>query len=460
MSMALVYLASAVGLVQGLKFMGDPARAKLGNTVAAASVVIALIAVAIAHGGPGTSSFTIALLVGLILFGTVIGKVWSDRVAMTAMPQLVSIFNALGGACAVVLGLNAVHSEGPVDSKFLGIVLILGGVFGGTAFTGSMVAYMKLDGRKLPRPVKAHKHVAQVLLLTMSAITLSYLIAPSDYLAFPTLLLTISIAALLYGIFFTLPIGGADMPVLISLLNALTGVATLIAGLLFHDPVMLIGGILVGATGLLLTTQMCTAMNRSLGNVLAGSFRSSGAVVNEAEQEIKPITAVETASLLAFCKQVAVVPGYGMAVAQAQRECFALQEQLRQNGVDLHFIIHPVAGRMPGHMNVLLAEANIPYASVIDMSAANGKMEYYDAVLVIGANDVVNPAAENDPTSSIYGMPIIRAYKAKQVIVMKRGMAKGYSGVTNTLFDRANCKILFGDAKESLGTIINELKRI
>lgn len=460
MSMSLVYLVSAIGLVQGLKFMGDPARAKLGNTVAAASVVIALIAVAIANTTADTDLLSIGLLMGFVALGTVTGKVWSARVAMTAMPQLVSIYNALGGACAVILGLNAVYSDQPVDTMFLAIVLIVGGVFGATAFTGSLVAFMKLDGRKLPPPVVMHKYIAQALLLVMSALAVAYIAMGPTVLPFPTVLLAISIAALLYGIFFTLPIGGADMPVLISLLNALTGVATLMAGLLFKDPVMLIGGILVGATGLLLTTQMCAAMNRSLGSVLAGSFRSSGVGASEADQEIKPITAVETASMLAFCKQVAVVPGYGMAVAQAQRECFALQEQLRQTGVELHFIIHPVAGRMPGHMNVLLAEANIPYASVVDMQSVNDKMEHYDAVLVIGANDVVNPAAENDPTSSIYGMPIIRAYKAKQVIVMKRGMAKGYSGVVNTLFDRANCKILFGDAKASLETIIKELKRI
>ncbi len=447
MSMSLVYLVSAIGLVQGLKYMGDPARAKLGNTVAAASVLIALIAVGIANTNAATSILSIGLLLGFILLGSVIGKIWSDRVAMTAMPQLVSIFNALGGACAVILGLNTAYGDEPVDAKFLGVVLILGGLFGATAFTGSLVAFMKLDGRKLPRPVVMHKYISQALLLVMSALTIAYLVMAPGSIPFSTILLAISIAALLYGIFFTLPIGGADMPVLISLLNALTGVATLMAGLLFK-------------TGLLLTTQMCTAMNRSLGSVLAGSFRSSGDGASEADQEIKPITAVETASLLAFCKQVAVVPGYGMAVAQAQRECFALQEQLRQNGVELHFIIHPVAGRMPGHMNVLLAEANIPYDSVVDMQSVNDKMEHYDAVLVIGANDVVNPAAENDPTSSIYGMPIIRAYKAKQVIVMKRGMAKGYSGVTNTLFDRANCKILFGDAKASLETIIKELKRI
>ena len=459
MHMEIVYLVAAVGLIQGLKFMGDPARARMGNTVAAASVVLALVAVILATGWSHITN--LVLLMVLIAIGTVIGKVWSARVAMTEIPQLVSILNALGGACAVVLGLNSVYGVGTlVDSKLLGSVLFLGNVFGSVAFTGSIVAFMKLDGRKLPRPSSIQKTLARVLLGLLVLAAAFYLIAPDLQQDFPALLLGVSIAALIYGIYLTLPIGGADMPVLISLLNALTGVATLMAGLLFHDPVMIIGGVLVGATGLILTLQMCTAMNRSLTSVLAGATKTSKSNEAEVEQDIRSITAVETASLLAFSKQVAVVPGYGMAVAQAQRECFALQEVLKQSGVQLHFIIHPVAGRMPGHMNVLLAEANIPYASVLDMTQVNDTMEHYDAVLVIGANDVVNPAAENDPTSSIYGMPIIRAYKAKQVIVMKRGMAKGYSGVTNTLFDRQNCKVLFGDAKESLEQIISELKRI
>jgi len=459
MMMQFAYLFATVGLVQGLKFMGDPARAKTGNMLAAASVVLALAAVVVATGWAGSTH--LLLLLGLLAMGTVIGKAWSNRVAMTAMPQLVSIFNALGGACAVVLGLNEVYGTGtPVDNKLLGSVLILATLFGGVAFTGSMVAFLKLVGRKLPRPAQAHKVLARVLLILLVAAVIYYLAMPVDASAYPALLLGIAIAALAYGVFLTLPIDGADMPVLISLLNALTGVATLFAGLLFHDPVMIIGGILVGATGILLTLQMCSAMNRSLGGVLAGKIISGKSTQSEAEQDIRSITAVETASLLAFSKQVAVVPGYGMAVSQAQRECFALQEMLKGTGVDLHFIIHPVAGRMPGHMNVLLAEANIPYASVLEMSEVNNTMEHYDTVLVIGANDVVNPAAENDTDSSIYGMPIIRAYKAKQLVVMKRSMAKGYSGVVNTLFDRQNCKVLFGDAKESLSAIITELKRI
>lgn len=453
------YLAATVGLVQGLKYMGEPAKAKLGNQVAAASVLVALAALIYATGRAGTAN--LLLLLVLLALGTLIGNMWSNRVAMTAMPQLVSIFNGLGGACAVVLGLNQVFGQAtPMDGKLAGTVLLLTNLFGAVAFTGSMVAYMKLDGRKLPRPSQGQKLAARVLLVVMVATLVYYMAWPADAGAFTWLILAISVLALLYGVYFALPIGGADMPVVISLLNALSGVATLFAGLVFHDPVMIIGGILVGATGVILTLQMCVAMNRSLSGVLAGTFKGGKAAQAEGEQELRSITAVETASLLAFSKQVAVVPGYGMAVAQAQRECFALQEMLRQQGVDLHFIIHPVAGRMPGHMNVLLAEANIPYASVKEMSEVNNTMEHYDTVLVIGANDVVNPAAENDPDSPIYGMPIIRAYKAKQVIVLKRSSAKGYSGAVNTLFDRQNCKVLFGDAKASLEEVINELKRI
>ncbi|MEO7080504.1 MAG: NAD(P)(+) transhydrogenase (Re/Si-specific) subunit beta [Flavobacteriales bacterium] len=457
--MNLAYLLATIGLVQGLKFMGEPAKAKQGNLIAAGSILLALISLIIATGW--AASVNLILLMGLLATGGVIGYIWSNRVAMTEMPQLVSIFNGLGGACALVLGLNQVYGHGVLDfGKMTGLVLLLTNLFGAVAFTGSMVAFFKLDGRKLPRPSKSQKLIAQVLLGLLLIALLYFVALPVNGDAFPMLILMVSVAALLYGIYFALPIGGADMPVVISLLNALSGVATLFAGLVFHDPVMIIGGILVGATGVILTLQMCVAMNRSLMGVLAGKFAGSGVVKDEAEQDIRSITAVETASLLAFSKKVAVVPGYGMAVAQAQRECFALQEMLKQNDVDLDFIIHPVAGRMPGHMNVLLAEANIPYASVKEMSEVNNTMEHYDTVLVIGANDVVNPAAENDPDSSIYGMPIIRAHKAKQVIVMKRSMAKGYSGAVNTLFDRQNCKVLFGDAKSTLVEIINELKRI
>ncbi|HRN35507.1 MAG TPA: NAD(P)(+) transhydrogenase (Re/Si-specific) subunit beta, partial [Flavobacteriales bacterium] len=265
------YLAATVGLVQGLKYMGEPAKAKLGNQVAAASVLVALAALIYATGRAGTAN--LLLLLVLLALGTLIGNMWSNRVAMTAMPQLVSIFNGLGGACAVVLGLNQVFGQAtPMDGKLAGTVLLLTNLFGAVAFTGSMVAYMKLDGRKLPRPSQGQKLAARVLLVVMVATLVYYMAWPADAGAFTWLILAISVLALLYGVYFALPIGGADMPVVISLLNALSGVATLFAGLVFHDPVMIIGGILVGATGVILTLQMCVAMNRSLSGVLAGTF--------------------------------------------------------------------------------------------------------------------------------------------------------------------------------------------
>ena len=459
--MGIIYLLSTIGLIQGLKLMGDPSRAKLGNMLAALSVSIALAAVAWSGHMAGTGVINLVLLAILLAVGTIIGRIWAYRVAMTGMPQLVSILNGLGGISAVLLGLNQVFGlGGSSPDVMLGMVVLLSNVFGGIAFTGSMVAFMKLDGRKLPRATVAYKVISNVLLGIMVLLAAGYLFLPAGTIDYPTVLLAITIMAVVYGITFTLPIGGADMPVLIALLNSLTGVATLLAGLLFKDPVMIIGGILVGATGLLLTLQMGKAMNRSLRSVLAGTIKSGAPRVGGPEVEIRSISAVETASLLAFGKHVAIVPGYGMAVSQAQQAVYEMQTILQRMGAGVHYIIHPVAGRMPGHMNVLLAEANVPYASIHSMDEVNDHMDRYDVVLVIGANDVVNPAAESDPGSSIHGMPIIKAYKAKQVVVMKRSMAKGYSGEENLLFARQNCRVLFGDAKDSLRTIIDELKRI
>jgi len=459
--MGVVYLLSTIGLIQGLKLMGDPSRAKLGNMLAALSVAIALVAVVYTGHLTGTGTTNLLLLATLLAGGIIVGRIGAYRVAMTSMPQLVSILNGLGGISAVLLGMNQVFGLGEQSpDKLLGVVVLLSSVFGGVASTGSLVAYLKLDGRKLPRGKVAHKIMSNVLLCILFILAGTYLLTPLGTLAYPTLLLSVALIALVYGFTFTLPIGGADMPVLIALLNALTGVATLLAGLLFKDPVMLIGGILVGATGMLLTLQMGKAMNRSLRSVLAGAIKSGTVRTGTEEVEIRSITAVETASLLAYGKHVAIVPGYGMAVSQAQQAVYEMQTLLQRMGAGVHYIIHPVAGRMPGHMNVLLAEANVPYASIHAMEEVNDHMDRYDVVLVIGANDVVNPAAETDPGSSIHGMPIIRAHKAKQVVVMKRGMAKGYSGEENLLFGRQNCRVLFGDAKDSLRTIIDELKRI
>ena len=460
--MEFLFFIATIGLILGLKFMGDPARAVLGNAVAALSVVVALIGVTIKSYDPaaGAGTFNIVLVVCLLVAGGLIGRVMAVRVPMTGMPQLVAMLNGFGGLAAVVIALieGIAHPIGD-DMRMTGGLLLLSAVFGGVAFTGSLVAHSKLEGRKLPKARPVHILAARVLLWSMAALFAVYMLAPTPIMPFTTLLVIIAVLALLYGALFTLPIGGADMPVLICFLVALHGLVALLAGMFFHDTVMLIGGVLVGATGSLLTVAMSRAMNRTLRSVLAGVIkRDTG--TSDREQDIRPISAPETASLLAFSKQVAILPGYGMAVSQAQGLCQEMQVMLERMGATVHYIIHPVAGRMPGHMNVLLAEANVDYDKIIAMEDVNDVMDRYDAVLVIGANDVVNPAAETDPNSSIHGMPIIRAYAAKQVIVLKRGMATGYSGEMNLLFDRANCRLLFGDARSSLRAIIDELKRI
>ena len=460
--MEFLFLIATIGLILGLKFMGDPARAVLGNAVAALSVVLALIGVTIQSYDPaaGAGTFNIVLVVSLLTAGGLIGRVMALRVPMTGMPQLVAMLNGFGGLAAVVIALieGIAHPIGD-DMRTTGGLLLLSAVFGGVAFTGSLVAHSKLEGKKLPKARPVHILAARVLLWSMVALFAVYMLAPTAIIPFTTLLVIIAVLSLLYGALFTLPIGGADMPVLICFLVALHGLVALLASMFFHDTVMLIGGVLVGATGSLLTVAMSKAMNRTLRSVLAGVIkRDTG--TSDREQDIRPISAPETASLLAFSKQVAIVPGYGMAVSQAQGLCQEMQVMLERMGATVHYIIHPVAGRMPGHMNVLLAEASVDYDKIIAMEDVNDVMDRYDAVLVIGANDVVNPAAETDPNSSIYGMPIIRAYAAKQVIVLKRGMATGYSGEMNLLFDRANCRLLFGDARSSLRAIIDELKRI
>jgi len=458
--MEFLYLIATIGLVLGLKYMGDPAKAVLGNLVAAISVALALIGVAVNSYGPETGVLNIVLVVAVLTAAIIIGRLMAMRVPMTGMPQLVSLLNGFGGLAAVVISLleGIAHPIGD-DMRTAGGLLILSAVFGGVAFTGSLVAHSKLEGKKLPRARLRHKIAARLVLATMVVLFVAYLVWPSALMPFGTLLVVMAVLSLVYGALFTLPIGGADMPVLLCFLVALHGVVAILAGLFFQDPVMLIGGVLVGAIGSLLTVAMSKAMNRTLRSVLAGVIKRDNSAGGR-EQDIRPISAAETASLLAFSRQVAIIPGYGMAVSQAQGVCQEMQVMLERMGATVHYIIHPVAGRMPGHMNVLLAEANVDYDQILAMEDVNDVMDRYDAVLVIGANDVVNPAAETDASSSIFGMPIIRAYAAKQVIVLKRGMATGYSGEMNLLFDRANCRLLFGDARSSLRAIIDELKRI
>src|SRR5690554_753642 len=464
------YLLATISFIIGLKFMSSPVRAKTGNAIAAFGMILAVVltfVLAMNDELEFNRTTNLVILLVAIAAGTLIGKRMSDKVPMTEMPQMVSIFNATGGGCAMLLGLieaDIIQQQINLGVTVAGIgtlaLLTTGMVTGAIAFSGSIVAERKLSGK-----VKDNRQMITVL--TARMLLLSLVVLPVLYfsgfqpLSLPIFMYFLAALASIYGVLFVLPIGGADMPVVISLLNSITGVATAFSGFAIGNKVMIAGGILVGAAGLILTVLMTKAMNRSLMNVLAGKFKKSGVGGDaDQEQEIKDISVAETALALSFAQKVAVVPGYGLAVAQAQHVCGQMQQILEKRGCEVDYIIHPVAGRMPGHMNVLLAEANVDYARLKEMEEGNEVMAQYDVVLVIGANDVVNPAAENNPDSPVYGMPIIRAHEAKQVVVMKRGMSKGYAGVVNDLFEMDNCSLLFGDAKASLQEIINQLKLI
>jgi NAD(P) transhydrogenase subunit beta len=454
------YLIATLSFLGGLKFMSSPKSAKTGNLIAAIGMVLAVGLTFVAALTQTVPYPNLIIMFLAIAVGTLLGKRLSDKVEMTGMPQLVSLFNATGGGCAMLLGLVEANQMDSTTA-LLGnqILLIAGLVTGAVALTGSIIAERKLAGKVKDRRSKSVIFSARTLLILMLLLPVLYFVGiiPINFTAFMYVLATL---AMVYGVLFVLPIGGADMPVVISLLNSITGIATAFAGFVYGNKAMIAGGIFVGAAGILLTLLMCKAMNRSLLKVLAGTFNNSKGGLVEEEQEIKEISISETALSLSFAQKVAIIPGYGLAVAQAQHICGQLQQLLEKRNVEVDYIIHPVAGRMPGHMNVLLAEANVDYSRLKEMDEGNENMEQYDAVLVIGANDVVNPAAENNPDSPVYGMPIIRAYESKQVIVMKRSMGKGYAGVQNDLFGLDNCSILFGDAKTSLQEIVNQLKLI
>lgn len=440
--------------------MSSPKNAKTGNLIAAMGMVLAVVLTFLAAITATVPYTNLVIMLLAIAIGTIIGKRLSDKVEMTGMPQLVSLFNATGGGCAMLLGLMEANQM-DITTTILGnqILLIAGLVTGAIALTGSIIAERKLAGKVKDRRSKTVIFSARILLVLMVLLPVLYFfgIIPIGFTAFMYVLATI---AMVYGVLFVLPIGGADMPVVISLLNSITGMATAFAGFVYGNKAMIAGGIFVGAAGILLTILMCKAMNRSLLKVLAGTFKKTKGNALEEEQQINEISISETALSLSFAQKVAIVPGYGLAVAQAQHICSQLQQLLEKRNCEVDYIIHPVAGRMPGHMNVLLAEANVDYSRLKEMDEGNENMKQYDTVLVLGANDVVNPAAENNPNSPVYGMPIIRAHESKQVIVMKRSMNKGYAGVQNELFGLDNCSILFGDAKTSLQEIVNQLKLI
>lgn len=458
----LCYIIASVTFIFGLKMLSSPDKARKGNLIAAYGMGIAIIATILFKEELTPEKWpNYALILAGLVIGTVIGTRMALKVKMTAMPQMVSFFNGMGGACAAVISLvefDHLMHNGEVELDML-IVIILGLIIGSVSFSGSMIAYGKLEGKIADKALPAGQIINIILLLAILGLGAFIIFSGNTD---PILIYALLVISLLYGVLFVMPIGGADMPVVISLLNSFTGMAAAFGGFLYDNQAMLTGGILVGSAGTILTVLMCTAMNRSLTNVIIGSFGGGGATAGADGEEgtIKEVTVTDAAILLAYANKVTVVPGYGLAVAQAQHTVHNLEKLLDEKGVEMNYAIHPVAGRMPGHMNVLLAEADVPYPKLLEMEEANEGMSSTDVVLVIGANDVVNPAAENDPSSPIYGMPIVKVLDAKNVIVMKRSMGKGYAGIENKLFFHDKNRMLFGDAKDSLEKLISEVKSL
>jgi len=449
-------LIGAVLLINGLRNLSHPKTAVKGNIQAAFGIAIGII-VALFYPLETTNNNYLFIALGIII-GSMIGYISAKKVKMTAMPEMVSLFNGLGGLSAAFISLVWIfNNHGLGDFKNLSIVL-LNLFLGFVAFLGSMVAYGKLSGKLKDKYTKIPfaTYINLTFLLIIIVAIIYY--ASQGQLTLNQLIL-FSVISLIYGYTFVAPIGGADMPVVISLLNSLTGITAAISGIMTDNKLMLLGGILVGSSGIILTLLMCNAMNRSLWSVIFGSFSSSNNGKEQAiEGNVKTITPSDLAIQLAYSEKVAFIPGYGMAVAQAQKVVKEIEDLLEEKGVEVKYCIHPVAGRMPGHMNVLLAEADVSYDKLLDLDESNEYLKQTDVAIVIGANDVVNPAAKDDPNSKIYGMPILDVTKSKQVVVLKRSMNPGYAGIQNPLFFKENTKMLFGDAKKTLLEILAELK--
>ncbi|MEM1328432.1 MAG: NAD(P)(+) transhydrogenase (Re/Si-specific) subunit beta [Bacteroidota bacterium] len=455
----LSYLLGALAFVIGLRRLSSPDTARRGNILAAIGMGIAIVATLFNPEIVGSNNY--GWIAGGMIGGGVVGWLVAQRVQMTAMPQMVSIFNGLGGACAVVLSMIELYQHYGSSAKTTQelVVIVLALLIGAIAFTGSILAYLKLDGKVWDSQVTLPKHnILNIILLLVTLGVATYLVVTGGSLAVALILMGI---ALVYGFSFVAPIGGADMPVVISLLNSFTGLSAAAAGLIYGNNIMLIGGILVGASGTILTVLMCQAMNRSLVNVLIGGFGGgASSTQQDGEQVAKEVTTNDAAIQLFYAQSVLFVPGYGLAVAQAQKITKELDDLLESNGVEVRYAIHPVAGRMPGHMNVLLAEADVPYPKLLDLEDANAALPNTDMVVVVGANDVVNPAALNDPGSPVYGMPVLNVWEAKHVTVLKRSMRPGYAGIQNQLFFHDKTRMLFGDAKDSIQKLVAEVKTL
>ena len=457
----LAYLTAAALFILGLKKLGSPATARQGNFFAAAGMLIAIVATLL-----NQSVLNYEWILGGIIAGSLIGEIAAQKVAMTDMPQMVGIFNGVGGAASALVAVGefwrVLDTTGtvPLDATF---IAILGVLIGGVTLTGSLLAFAKLQGLISGSPVTFpfQQPFNALLLTSFLAGSVYLLIKPEN----PTIFLTLTTISLLFGALFVLPIGGGDMPVVISLLNSFSGLAASAVGFILSNSMLIVAGALVGASGLILTQIMCKAMNRSLTNVLFGAFGGDsiavgGAGGTEIDKIYRSIDSEEGAMMLGYARSVVIVPGYGMAVAQAQHGVRELASQLEKMGVEVKYAIHPVAGRMPGHMNVLLAEANVPYDRLYDMDDINTEFERVDVALVIGANDVVNPAARNDSCSPIYGMPILDVDKAQQAIVIKRSMRTGFAGVDNELFYKDKTTMLFGSAQDVVSKLVSEVKQL
>ncbi len=456
----LSYLIGSVTFIMGLKMLSHPDTARKGNLIAAAGMIIAIFATIFLYEHAGERLHNYGWIFAALAIGTIVGTMAAKKVQMTAMPEMVSLFNGMGGACAMLISLVE-YNKPEVKETGTMLVIALGMMIGTVSFAGSVIAWGKLNGRIKDRTIPGGQMIN--FLIFAGLIALVILVVGAFFPASPGLFYGILALAALYGVLFVMPIGGADMPVVISLLNSFTGVAAAFGGFLYNNPVMLTGGILVGSAGTILTILMCKAMNRSLKNVLIGSFGGQKAgVAGEAKEQgnFKEISLNDTAVLMAYAQKVMIIPGYGLAVAQAQHACHELEKVLEEKGVEVSYGIHPVAGRMPGHMNVLLAEADVPYEKLLEMEDANDQMGTTNVVLILGANDVVNPAAKEDPSSPIFGMPILEVEKAEHVIVNKRSMKPGYAGIENELFFRPKTSMLFGDAKKVLQSLVSELKQL
>jgi NAD(P) transhydrogenase subunit beta len=446
-----VYLISAALFIIGLKLLSHPSTARRGNLLSAVGMLVAICITLIDQQIVSYQWILIALAAG-----SIVGAVVARKIALTSMPELVSLLNGIGGLASLAVAFAMV--VGGSLATYIVVILLIAIAIGGVTFTGSLVAWAKLSG-KLGNIIQTKAMVFKgqaiansllVLAIVLFAVGISF-VPQMTFLVFVFLILCLAL-----GVMLVLPIGGADMPVVISLLNSYSGLAACAAGIALNNNLLIVAGALVGASGIILTSIMCKAMNRSLTNVLFSGFKEVSSVSTKIEGEVKAISCEDAYYVLEAAQSVIVIPGYGMAVAQAQHAMKELQSLLEGNGAEVVYGIHPVAGRMPGHMNVLLAEADVPYELLLEMDEVNPRMENYDVAIVIGANDVVNPAAREIKESPIYGMPVINADLAKNVFIMKRGMASGFAGIDNPLFFKDNASMIFGDAKDSINAIIRQ----